>query len=562
MAVHSTSNRNASLPRTYQIDVDRAERVGRRAEDERQVDPPLLVGEPVEQVAVIERAVVLAAGDPRAQLEPVRVVGQRRDDPGVVVAAPRRRRPRSPASRARPARRTRPGRPARAPRRAPGGRGRGGRCARRSRSRRCGRRSTGSTTSTTRRGRPAGARPARAQRSHHCGRLSSPMRTRLGWSSRHSSSRTRLASSCGPPPSIRSSRSPPRRPRARAGDAAQQPGATQLGHDGGDDAQQAGRLAPVAQQVAGAPARWPWPAPGRSGDRPRRRGAAGRAPPRAAAGPRRSACAGGATTASPARPDSRWMTSTSSRPLAAAPTAVDSRRSGSDPSMSSEHQPPGFSVSTADASPWRSAVASAPAAWPPPPKIGSRRRVSAASRPEHPRGGEVLVGQLVDRWARRRRAEDEVDAVGRQVLADDRGPRAEPEHVRRGHPAQLAEVGREARLVAVAREGGDRRADVVERLLERAPHVHLALVAARRLANVAGGDAQRRRRARDSRSGARRAAGRRRAQGAWRPPFRGRGSRTRSSRRWHAARRGCAGCTGRAAPRRGRRGRRAPGSEP
>ena len=59
------------------------------------------------------------------------------------------------------------------------------------------------------------------------------------------------------------------------------------------------------------------------------------------------------------------------------------------------------------------------------------------------------------------------------------------------HPAELAVVGGEARLLAIAGQRVDRGAHVGECLLEGTPHVHLALMAARRLPNVPGCDPER-----------------------------------------------------------------------
>ena len=88
------------------------------------------------------------------------------------------------------------------------------------------------------------------------------------------------------------------------------------------------------------------------------------------------------------------------------------------------------------------------------------------------------------------RRQHEIDPVGGKVLPDHRSPGAQPQNVGGRHASQLAEVGGEAGLVPVA-EPADRRPNRLEGLLEGAPHVHLALVAARRLADVAAADPQR-----------------------------------------------------------------------
>ncbi len=75
------------------------------------------------------------------------------------------------------------------------------------------------------------------------------------------------------------------------------------------------------------------------------------------------------------------MTSLSSSSAAAPASATARTRSGSASSSRTTHHPPGFSAPAAEIMPCRSAVASAPSGWPPPPKMGSRRSVSAASRP-------------------------------------------------------------------------------------------------------------------------------------------------------------------------------------
>ncbi len=109
---------------------------------------------------------------------------------------------------------------------------------------------------------------------------------------------------------------------------------------------------------------------------------------------------------------------------------------------------------------------------------------------EHDRGGEVLEGELVRGRSGGRRRQHQIDAVGGEVLPDHRRPGAQPEDVGGSHASQLAEVGGEARPVPVA-EPADRRPNRLEGLFEGVPHVHLALVAARRLAYVAAADPQR-----------------------------------------------------------------------
>ena len=186
--------------------VDCAERIPGRANDERQVDPPLLIGQPIGQGPPVVRSGRARAMRPRpaARADARSRPGSRSRARGPPCGLRRRRSSR--ASRARRARRRPRGTRAPAPRPAPGGPGRGDRCARRipcSSMRPAVDRIDHTAHST----RSASGRSASSgSRSHHDGRDSSPSRTRLGWSSRHSSSWTSDESSCGPPPSIRSPR--------------------------------------------------------------------------------------------------------------------------------------------------------------------------------------------------------------------------------------------------------------------------------------------------------------------------------------------------------------------
>ena len=146
---------------------------------------------------------------------------------------------------------------------------------------------------------------------------------------------------------------------------------------------------------------------------------------------------------------------------------------------------------------WRSAVASAPSERAgAEPKSGSRRSVSAASRP---------ISQPVARYSKLSSStlgavaiddEHHVDVVGRQVLADHRGAAADPEHVGRAHAAQLLQACREAGRTPVPPSAASAVRTSCDRRLEQAPHVRLALVARRGLADVATADAERRHAAR------------------------------------------------------------------
>ena len=209
--------------------------------------------------------------------------------------------------------------------------------------------------------------------------------------------------------------------------------------------------------------------------------------------------------------------------------------------------------------PWRSAVASAPSGWPPAPKIGSSRSVSAASRPSTTDVARYSNASSSGGRAGGGRRQHQVDAVGGKVLSDHRSPGAQPQHVRGRHAAQLAEVGGEARFVPVP-EPADGRPHRLEGLLEGVPHVHLALVAARRLADVAAADPQRGHAAGIAvqPAGGQEAGGQRQLHdgGDGRVAQLG----VDLGQRSRAGRTGCAACRGRAARRPGRRGRRAPGT--
>ena len=109
-----------------------------------------------------------------------------------------------------------------------------------------------------------------------------------------------------------------------------------------------------------------------------------------------------------------------------------------------------------------------------------------------PRRGEVFEAQLVERRRRGWRAEHQVDPLRRQVLARHGWAAADPKHVRGAHAAQVVDVGREARRPPFAAQRGDSQAHVMERGLEEAPDVHLALVPRGGLAHLAAADAQRR----------------------------------------------------------------------
>ena len=124
-------------------------------------------------------------------------------------------------------------------------------------------------------------------------RLVADARRALGWSSRHSSSWTSDESS------LRSATLDPD-PRglvavgaARRGEATQEAGAAELGHDRRDDPEEPGRLAAVAEQADGRALDRPMRAPGRSGGPAPRRAAAGSASPPGGGGPRPTACGGG-----------------------------------------------------------------------------------------------------------------------------------------------------------------------------------------------------------------------------------------------------------------------------
>ena len=161
----------------------------------------------------------------------------------------------------------------------------------------------------------------------------------------------------------------------------------------------------------------------------------------------------------------------------------------------------------------------------------------------------------------RRRADDQVDALRRQVLADDRrrhrGSRAgwRP-------PSRRARRGRRRSAPGADRGRAPQRgAHVLVGSLEQAPHVHLAVVPRGGLADVAAADPQRGHRP-GSRSGGWPGAGSRRGRAGTPRRAAGRGTRRRSCSRWPGGRTGCARCTGRG-PRPPRpAGRRAQGTDP
>ena len=100
-------------------------------------------------------------------------------------------------------------------------------------------------------------------------------------------------------------------------------------------------------------------------------------------------------------------------------------------------------------------------------------------------------GQVLEATARRRSGLSGGEPSTRSTPSAGRycpitaGAAAQPQDVGRAHPAQLAESGREARRAARSRRSAaDRVAHVGERLSNSAPHVHLALVAARGLPDV------------------------------------------------------------------------------
>ena len=283
--------------------------------------------------------------------------------------------------------------------------------------------------------------------------------------------------------------------RARRRKAPQEAGSAQLGDDGGDDPQHAGRLTPVAKKVAGGPI-----------DRRRQLGVG--QVPALDAKPQR---ARGDRTTQPVLAARLAQVQddpvTGARRLAV--DDVDELEAARNRADGGGQQPLRVRTLDEERAP-ATGLQGLDGRCEPVAKrgrLGAGRLAAAAEdrleaqglgslAAQDPGGREVLVGQLVDRRAGRRRAEDEVDAVRREVLPDDRGPGAQPEDVRGAHPAQLAVVGGKPHLAAPARDGADCRADVVERLLERAPRVDFALVAARRLADVAGRDPKRRHSAR------------------------------------------------------------------
>ena len=306
-----------------------------RADHERQVRAPLVVLQPIEQGGAVVGPIVLAAADPGLQAQAVAVVDQQADDAGVLLQAPaqllvgaqlplladRRHRP--------------PGRHAPAPRPASPGPGRGRRCGPGTPARPAARPSTGWRRWTIRPDPPAATRPAPGPAATTGDGPRRPAGPASGWSSRHSSSRSRVASRAAPPRSRRASPAGSSS-RVAAGSAArdppQQPAVLQVEHHRRRDAGQAGGLAAGAQQgdrrlVDGLRQL-------RVGQMPLVRAQAQRASLRRRR--RRRSSADGlrkwSATPSPERRDSRWMTSTSSSSAAAPAVAAASSRSGSSPS--------------------------------------------------------------------------------------------------------------------------------------------------------------------------------------------------------------------------------------
>ena len=289
----------------------------------------------------------------------------------------------------------------------------------------------------------SGRSASSGSRSHHCGRSASPMRTSDGWSSRHSSSRRSVPSRSGPPldafgggPRLRARRRL-RGPRRGAARRRSSPVRCSSASDRGDDA---GR--PAGSPRSRSRRRGPLDR-GRQlgiGEVPVVRAEPQRARPDGVAEPilRRRLAEVERHRRRPSARDSRWMTSTSSSSAAAPATATASSRSGSAPSIrttapAARLQRPGGRRHARGAGP--SPRRPRPRPRGPEERLEAQRLGRLAA--EQPGGGEVLEAQLVDGRGRRRRAEDEVDAVGRQVLADDGRPAADPQHVGRRHAAEL-----------------------------------------------------------------------------------------------------------------------------